>query len=702
MGHMDEQGIDHGLRAPLVGRADDSAAIQGMVREGARLITLTGPPGVGKTRLGNAVAEIMARETTDGVHAVPLATVRDVALIAPAVGQVLGVAEIAGQPLAETLVQYLHDKRALLLLDDVDPVAAPVVATLLTAPKLTILATSRTPLRLAGECIYLVPPLALPDHAAVSSATPSTDDGAMHLFITRARAANPAFTLGSDDDTRAVTDVCRLLAGLPLAIELAAARSRSLPPAALLASLHARLPAPPTDTGKLPGYEGTLRATIAWSADLLSDLEQQLFARLAVFVGGCTREAARAVCDVSGSGINVEAGLHTLCDLYLVQRTDTPDGEERFVLLETVRAHAAERLAAYGDEAETWRRYVGYYRTLVEQTDLMLRGPQQVQWLNRLEAELGNLRAILRWAFDRGDAALGLRLAGALDRFWQYHTHVSEGRQWLARGLAMGATAPPVVRAKALSLAGWLARFQDAMEESAALLAEALALYRSLDDRRGIAEVTDTLGDLAHFEGDQERALTLHQRNLALRREIGDRWGVAMTLNSLGWIALAQGDDRRAMMALQESLALARQLGDGRGMAMVLTGLGWVSLDRDDARQAQVCMRESLALFRDLGSKIDICLCIEGLGAVAGMRGAAGRAARLFGAAQALREAMNVDYAPLTERHYARHREAAHTLIGTSAWSAAWVEGRTLSLDQAIDEALGVGATDDSTTARME
>lgn len=687
---MDKQGTDHGQRTPLIGRADDITAIQGMVREGARLITLTGPPGVGKTRLGNAVAHILARETTDGVHAVPLATVRDAALIAAAIGQSLGVAEIAGQPLAETLARYLHDKSALLLLDDLDPVAAPVVATLLTAPKLAILATSRTPLRLAGERVYPVPPLAL------------TDDGAMHLYFARARAADPAFALTSADDTRAATEVCLLLAGLPLAIELTAARSRSLPPAALLTSLRTYLPAPPTDAGDLPGYERTLRATIAWSADLLPDLERQLFARLAVFVGGCTREAARAVCDVSGIGINVEAGLHALCDLHLAQRSAAQDGEERFALLETVRAHAAELLAASGDEAETWQRYVGYYRTLVEQTDLMLRGPQQVQWLNRLEAELGNLRAILRWAFDRGDAALGLRFAGALDRFWQYHTHVSEGRQWLVRGLAMGTTAPPLVRAKALSLAGWLARFQDAMDESAALLAEALALYRSLDDRRGIAEVTDTLGDLAHFEGEQERALTLHQRNLALRREIGDRWGVAMTLNSLGWIALAQGDDRRAMMALQESLALARQLGDGRGMAMVLTGLGWVSLDRDDARQAQVCMRESLALFRDLGSKIDICLCIEGLGAVAGMRGEAARAARLFGAAQALREAMNIDYAPLTERHYARHREAARARIGDSAWSAAWEEGHTLSLDQAIDKALGVGATDDSTTAHMK
>jgi hypothetical protein len=470
----------------------------------------------------------------------------------------------------------------------------------------------------------------------------------------------------------------------------------------LLASLRAHLPAPPTNPGDIAAYERTLRATIAWSADLLPSLGQRLLARLAVFVGGCTREAARAVCDVSGLGIDIEAGLHTLRALHLVEHTAGQDGEERFVLLETVRAVAAERLATSGDEADTWRRYVGYYRSLAEQTDLMLRGPQQVQWLNRLEAELDNLRAILRWAYDRGDAALGLRLAGALDRFWQYHTHVTEGRQWLARGLAMGTTAPPVLRAKALSLAGWLARFQDEMEESAALLAEALALYRSLDDRRGIAEVTDTLGDLAHFEGDQERALTLHQRNLALRREIGDRWGVAMTLNSLGWIALAQGDDQRAMMSLQESLALARQLGDGRGMAMVLTGLGWVSLDRDDARQARVCTRESLALFRELGSQINICLCIEGLASVAGMHGEAERAARVFGAAQALREAMNIDYAPLTERHYARHREAAHAAIDASAWAAAWAAGRALSLDEAIAAAFAVGATDDRTTPDMK
>jgi tetratricopeptide (TPR) repeat protein len=331
----------------------------------------------------------------------------------------------------------------------------------------------------------------------------------------------------------------------------------------------------------------------------------------------------------------------------------------------------------------------------------MLRGPQQVQWLNRLEAELGNLRAILRWAFAHDHAALGLRLAGALDRFWQYHTHVTEGRQWLMRGLARDGAAP-IVRAKALALAGWLARFQDEMPKAEALLTESLALYRELDDRRGIAEVTDTLGDLAHFRGDQETARALHERNLALRRELGDRWGMAMSLNSLGWIALAQNDHRRAMMSLQESLAIVRQLRDARGIAMVLTGLGWASLDRDDARQAHVCMRESLILFRGLRSKIDICLCLDGLAAVAGMRGDAERAARFFGAADTLHTAMNVDYAPITERHYARHRDAAREKIGAAAWSVAWEAGRALPLDQAIDEALSAGAADDGTAPRME
>jgi hypothetical protein len=310
-----------------------------------------------------------------------------------------------------------------------------------------------------------------------------------------------------------------------------------------------------------------------------------------------------------------------------------------------------------------------------------------VRWLDRLEGELGNIRAVLRWAFESGDATLGLRLASGLDRFWQYRAHLTEGRRWLARGLASEAAVSAAVRAKALGLAGWLERFQPGMGAAAPLLAESRALYEALDDHRGIATVADTLGDVAHFAGDQATARALHEENLTRREEIGDRWGMAMSLNSLGWIALEEGDHRRASMLLHQSLALVRQLGDRRGIAMVLTGLGWAALDSDDARQAEVDMRESLALFADLGSTIDICLCLDGLAAVASLDGAAERAARLFGAVHALREAISVDYAAITERHYARHREAIRAQTDAARWAAAWTVGRALSMEQAIAEA---------------
>jgi predicted ATPase len=639
---------------------------------------------------------------TDGVAIVPLDAVRDADLVAPAIGQAVGIVEIAGQPLVETLLHYLHNKRLLLLLDQITPVAAPIIAALLTVPELTILATSRAPIGVPGECVYLVTPLSLPEAGVAPTPGALMEYGATHLFIVRACGADPAITFGDVTAAQAVTDICRLVAGLPLGIELAAARIATLSPQAVRSALRSHLPSPPVGHDDPTGFERTLHATIAWSEALLPGPEQRLLARLSIFTSGCTPEAASAVCDAGSYGVNIEDGLRALCAVGLVQQTGGPDDDMRYGMLEPIHAYAAMRLATSGDDVVMWQRFVAYCLTFAAQTELMLRGPRQVQWLNRLEAELGNVRAILRWAFDRGDVALGLRLAGSLDRFWQYHTHVSEGRQWLTRGLGIVAPVPPAVHAKALSLAGWLARFQDEMDLAEALLAEAHTLYRGLDDRRGIADVTDTLGDVAHFQGDQERARELHERNLALRRELGDRWGVAMSLNSLGWIALAQRDQRRALLSLQESLTLVRQLGDRRGIAMVLTGLGWVSLDRDDARQAQVCMREGLVLFRDLGSMIDICLCLEGLGAVAGLQGEAEKAARLFGAAYALRAAMNIDYAPVTERHYARHRETARAQIGADTWSGAWAAGRALSLDQAILEACAIGATSDSTTSRME
>jgi predicted ATPase len=672
---------------PLIGRADDLAAIEQLiVRDGARLVTLTGPSGIGKTLLSMQIATTVGASIADGAYVAALDAIRDPDLVAPAIARALDVAEAADQPLTETLVQFLHGKRLFLLLDHFEQVvaAAPVVAALLSAPHLIVLVTSRTPLGIAGERTYRVPPLALPEPGRLPPVGRLAEYGAIRLFVERAQATDPAFAL-TDENAPIVAELCRYLGGTPLAIDLAATHGGTTSPGTLLAELRGGPHAPDAEQG--------LEAAIALSNRLLDSREQRLLMRLSVFMGGCTPEAARRVCRAdSDLGLSAVAVLDMLADQGLLQRSERRDGETRFTMPQAIRDYVADRLAASGDEEETRRRYAAYYLTLAQQTELMLRGPGQVQWLERLESEIDNIRAVLRRAFDCGDAALGLRLAGAMDRFWQYHAHLTEGRAWLAHGLAADARVPLAVRAKALSLAGWLARFQLDTDLATALLTESLALYQQLDDRRGIADVTDTLGDMAHFAGDQERAQALHEANLARREEIGDRWGVAMSLNSLGWIALEQNDHRRAALLLHRSLALVRRIEDHRGIAMVLTGLAWAALDRDDARQAEVDLRESLALFRDLGSKVDICLCLDGLAAVAGMQGAGERAARLAGAAEAIRDAIHLDYAAVTERHYARHRGAARAHVGEEGWLAAYAAGRALPMERAIEEALHISA----------
>jgi predicted ATPase len=680
------------VETPLVGRADDIGAVREMiVRGSARIVTLTGPAGVGKTRLAMAIATSLADAMADGMVFVPLSAVRNADFAPPAIARAFGVTEIPGEPLATTLVRYLGDKQAFLLLDSFEQVsaAAPFVAALRDAPYLSVLVTSRLALGIAEECVYPVPPLALPDVGQLPPLDRIAEYTAVQLFVERARAVDPAFML-TDENAPAVAAVCRALGGLPLALELAAAHSHTLALPAILDGLRAHLRDECAHTAGESVQEQSLRAAIAWSNDLLTARQQQLLARISVFVDGCTLDAAYIACGDEGGFADVLETLDTLHDYGVLRRTEGQDGEPRFAMPRSVRAFAAERLAASGDEAEVRRRYATYYLALAGQTEQMLRGPDQVRWLDRLEGELANIRAALCWAFDRGDATLGLRLASGLDRFWQYRAHLTEGRQWLARGLANGEVGevPAAVRAKALSLAGWLERFQPGMGAAASLLAEGLALYEALDDHRGIAAVVDTLGDIAHFAGDQAKARALHEGNLAQREEIGDRWGMAMSLNSLGWIALEDGDHRRAARLLHQSLALVRQLGDRRGIAMVLTGLGWAALDGDDARQAAVDMRESLVLFADLGSTIDICLCLDGLAAVASLDGTAERAARLFGAAHALREAINVDYAAITERHYTRHREAIRARTDAARWAAAWAVGRALSMEQAIEDAL--------------
>jgi predicted ATPase len=448
------------------------------------------------------------------------------------------VREAGSQPLAESLKAYLRDKQLLLLLDNCEQLvsAAPRVADVLaTAPRLKVLATSRALLRLSGERSFLVLPLALPDPGASPSPDQLTRSASVRLFIERAQAAQPGFQLTAAN-AAAVAAICMRLEGLPLAIVLAAARIQLLAPQAMLGRLASRLTLLTGGARDLPAHQQTLRATIDWSYELLQPAEQALFRRLAIFVGGHTLPAVEIVCNVEGDlALDVLDGLQSLLDKSLLYQREDPDGEPRFMMLETSRDYALERLEISGEAAAVRRRHADYYLALAEAAEPQLGGPQQVTWLNRLEVEHDNLRAALAWSkATEGGAELGLRLAAAVFGFWWKRGHMLEGRHWLQELLAQPEAAKPTVaRARALRVAGSLVAMQDDGKQATALYEESLALSRNLSDQHGIAVSLHLLGELALGQGDQERGVALSEQALALLRDLGDRQGMAWVLDDL-------------------------------------------------------------------------------------------------------------------------------------------------------------------------
>jgi predicted ATPase/DNA-binding XRE family transcriptional regulator len=730
----------------FIGREREVEEVSALLRQAeVRLLTLTGPPGIGKTRLSLRVASRMGAEFGDGVFFVPLAPINDESLVAPAIAQSLGVRETSSQPSLEALKSRLRDKRLLLVLDNFEQVvpAGRIVGELLSAaPGLKVLATSRTLLRVYGEHTFSVPPMSLPDHAHLPQFESLTGYEAIDLFMQRARAVYPGFTLTSDN-AQVVAQICHKLDGLPLAIELAAHRMKVLSPQKVLAHLEERLDLLVEGADNLPARQRTLRGAIDWSYDLLDPGEQALFRRLSVFAGGCTLEAAEVVCNFELSAdtnqpqnsklVEILTALASLVDKSLLRREDIAE-EPWFSMLETIREYAWEKLSLdEGEMQEAIRHHAEYYLRLAEETEPLLSGEQQGSWLARLEREHDNFRAALRRSHERGDITMLARLGATLRRFWYLHAHMSEGRQWLQKALAAEGRdlLPRDLQAKVLHGIGTLAWAQGDNTAAGRFFQESLAIWRELGDKRGVANMLNNLGIVALPQGDYDTAHEMHTESLALYRELDDKWSIALALANLGLVALNKGQYEQAQSLLTSSLNLRREFGDRQGIAQSLNNLGIVmrsmgkqsesqslhaeSLDmfqelgdrwsvaltlanlgfvalREDVQKARSLFNESLALSIELDLKAGIANCLEGLAEVAVETERADLAATLFGAAEELRNVLGIPLPRDRRESYAVAKDAARAKLGEAAFAEAWETGRAMPIEQACAYAMRIGS----------
>jgi predicted ATPase/class 3 adenylate cyclase len=647
---------------PFLGRERELAEVGELLsRDDLRLLTLAGPGGTGKTRLALQAAAEVAERFPDGLWWVPLAPLRDASLLVPAVAQTLEIKEEPGKPVADTLARALAGKQTLVLLDNVEhllPAAAHELARLASVSGPVLLVTSRERLQLQGEHLYPVPTLEERD--------------AVELFLTRARALAPHFSANA-----AVSALCSRLDNLPLALELAAARTVVFTPEQLLERVSARLDLLKGGRDTDPRQQ-TLRATIEWSYDLLGEEEQRLFGALSVFVGGCTFEAAEDVCGAEPDT------LQSLLDKSLLRRNDRGEGP-RYWMLETIREFAQERVE---DVAELLRLHAAYYLALGEQAESELRTGNQAAWLSKLDAEHENLRAALSFLRDSGAAVEMLRLAAALYRFWFYRGFLHEGRRWLDEALACGGADNAPARAKALAAAAQLAYRQAAYAESASLNEAALSAYRTLGDRVGVGRVLNQLADVAEAEGDLDRAEKLWTKSVAMARRSGDRYELGVAISNLGSLMLTRGDYERASPLTSEGLAIFEEIGNRHGAAVALENLGCAAVWEGRYRDAVPLLKESLVRFRELRTPVYAAHALDELAVVAALNEQAVTATRLLGAVDRILAETGGALAPDTQELQARALAAIRERLDESAFELAHAEGGEKTLDEAIEYAL--------------
>jgi len=724
-------------RTAFIGRECEAADLRQLLsRADVHLVTLTGPGGIGKTRLALQVAGEMADQFAAGVCFVSLSAIGERGLIASAIAQAVGVRETGNKSPQENLMEYLGglSQPMLIVLDNFEHLvtAAPVVAQMLTAgPKLKVVVTSQAPLHIYGEHEFPVPPLALPDPKSIPALEVLSRLPAIALFVERAQAVKHQFVL-TKENAQAVATICARLDGLPLAIELAAARIKLLSPSAMVARLESRLNLLTGGARDLPARQQTLRNTVDWSYGLLNSAEQTLFRRLSVFTGGCTLEAVEAVCDTKGDlGLDVLDGMASLLDKSLAQQVEQIDKETRFIMLSTIREYALERLADSDDESATRRAHAAYYLVLAEEGAEDIAA--QPEWLDRFEVEHENFRLAIDYLIKTGNAEWGMRLGAAMFRFWETREHLMEGRDAIGRLLAMeGTAARPKLRARLLFAAAVLAvaqgdygsgrpLFEESLETcvelndkrgvavalnalavyardrgeltaASQLFEQCLGIWKDLGDPTDIARVLSNLASVMKLQGEYERAFSLYDECLTLFRQVGDGAGVAWTLNYLGDVAREKADLAAARSYCEQSLSEFRRLRDSWGIASTLSDLASLSCDQGNNAEARRLYGEGIKLFKELGYKRGIARALECLAVNAAAQSNAEQSLHLAGAAAALRQQLGVPLLPSEQHRLDKALEFARRTVGNAAGLTAWMEGWAMPVEQAVHEVLNCDA----------